>query len=133
MFAWFTGSPVIVGNIWCNIFTGKYIDPTGYSTVINEHWTLLLPIIISLALVRRIKHLGWWRGSNLDSSEVKETVIHQLAIFYLLYLTFLTLGLQKMLMPIFPLLIILAVGNITSLYSIITAWRAKKLKLLKVK
>ena len=143
MLAWFTGSPVIINNIWRNIFTGNYIDPTGYSTVTNQYWTLLLPLVVTFSLFSAILNLviSWIRNSKLDSSFISWWVqnnkeyllIFVLCIFYLIYLSFLTLGLQKMLMPIYPLLIILAINTTHCLYSIITSWRVPMRKLSKGK
>ncbi len=49
MLSWFTGTPVIFGNIWQNIFTGSYIDSTG-KLAANKHWTIIQPIIVLLSI-----------------------------------------------------------------------------------
>lgn len=124
MLAWFTGSPVNIGNIWRNVFTGSYIDPTGYLVVTNEYWTLFIPMIVVLAIAK---------PQNLPAIGGVKGIVYWLCILYLIYLSFLTLGLQKMLMPIYPLLIILAINTTHDLYSIITSWRAPMRKLSKGK
>lgn len=118
MLSWFTGTPVIFGNIWRNIFSGRYINSTG-ELVSNEHWSILLPIIVFLSVTYgfRIK---------LTREKFVVLVVYIICAMFLIYLTVLSNGLQKFLMPIYPLLIILAMRNVEDVYSIIYPWCMKK-------
>ncbi len=115
MLSWFSGSKRIAGNIWINIFTGYYLDTTG-KLVRNEYWIITISMMVTLALlqIRRfaLKNIGM-------------LVIYGICLLYLIYLTFLTDGVAKFLMPIYPLLCILAVRNLNIFYSIIAAWKKK--------
>jgi predicted membrane-bound dolichyl-phosphate-mannose-protein mannosyltransferase len=115
MISWFTGTPIIVGNIWRNILTSQYFDSTG-KLVTNEHWSICLPIIMILGIVSI-------RKTFFSNKNIELCVLYGLILIYLLYVTFLTNGLHKFLMPIYPFLIILALHNLESLYCIIKAWR----------
>lgn len=119
MLAWFTGTPVILGNIWRNIFTGTYLDSTR-KLAVNNLWTPVIPLVVVLAVTI-------FRKNIFDKQKQNLLIIYGLSIVYLLYLTVLTGGLQKFLMPIYPILIILAVSNCASLYSIINAWLKRSL------
>lgn len=115
MLSWFSGSKRIVGNIWINIFTGYYRNTTD-KLVRNEYWFITIPMVVTLALlqIRRLK-----------LKDIGMLIIYGICLFYLIYLTFLTDGVAKFLMPIYPLLCILAVGNLHIFYSIIVAWKKK--------
>lgn len=115
MLAWFTGTPVIPGNIWRNIFTGTYIDSIG-QLISNEHWNILLPVICIL-------FIGSFIPIFLKQEGREKKILYGLSIGYLFYLTVATGGLQKFLMPIYPMLILLAVVSLSYLYSIITQWK----------
>ncbi|MBI3379794.1 glycosyltransferase family 39 protein [Candidatus Gottesmanbacteria bacterium] len=114
MLAWFTGSPKIFGNIWRNIFTGFYIDTTN-KLMKNEFWILLIPIIIIFSLIPTVK--------IQKKNSLEFIVLYGLNILYLAYVTILTDGNQKFMMPIYPMLCIMAVSNFTLLYSIIASWK----------
>lgn len=105
MLSWFAGSTVVIGNIWQNIFIGQYIDSTG-KIQINQYWTPILPISLTLAITRIRKNL-------IRKDKIYIMVIYGISMLYLLYLTFLTGGLQKFFMPIYPLIVILALSNIS--------------------
>lgn len=124
MLAWFTGSVTSFGNIWRNIFTGYYIDSKG-KLVANEHWDIFVPFIVALALLPPIKYL--FHKKNIDF-----LVLYTVVILNFAYMTFLTGGLEKFLLPIYPILCILAIGSILRLYSIIKACKKVKSKNLKV-
>ncbi len=124
MLSWFAGSVTIAGNIWRNIFTGHYIDANN-RLVRNEHWSMFIPFIVVFALLPLVKNLP-------DKKKPELLVLYGVCLVYLIYLTVNTLGLEKFLMPIYPLLCILAVGNILRLYSIIIAWRRPTSRRLKV-
>lgn len=119
MLAWFTGTPVILGNIWRNIFTGTYLDSTK-KLAVNNLWTPVISSVVVLAVII-------FRKNIFDKQKQNLLIIYGLSIIYLLYLTVLTGGLQKFLMPIYPILIILAVSNCAPLYSIIDAWLKRNL------
>ncbi len=125
MLSWFTGTPVIFGNIWQNIFTGTYIDSTG-KLAHNNQWSIIQPFIVLLSIFSI-------RKSDLKKKNKDILIIYGLIIIYFIYLTFLTGGLEKFLMPIYPLLIILAIRNTELIYSIIKTWFPKRLILSKVK
>lgn len=116
MLVWFTGTPVLYGNIWKNIFTGRYLDSTGQEAL-NNHWAVSIPVVVVSAM------------TNISKSTLKLNnllIIYGICLVYLIYLTILTGGLQKFLMPIFPLLCVLAVDHSYRLYSIITTWKSRK-------
>lgn len=115
MLSWFWGSKRIVGNIWINIFTGYYQDTTD-KLVRNDYWFIAVPMVVTLALLQ-IKRLAL--------KNIGMLIIYGICLFYLIYLTFLTDGVAKFLMPIYPLLCILAVRNLHIFYSIIAAWKKK--------
>lgn len=117
MISWFAGSKKIIGNIWINIFTGYYYDTTD-KLVRNNLWLLAVPMTVTLALLQFKK---------LIFKNIGMLVIYGICILYLIYLTFLTDGVAKFLMPVYPLLCILAVGNLRIFYSIIVAWKKKNL------
>lgn len=118
MLAWYRGTPVITGNIWQNIFTGWYLDST-WKLARNEYWNILIPVVTILSLIpKSVRSLGKQHQSYL--------FVFIFSILYLLYVTFLTNGLQKFIMPVYPLLSILAVGSIVRLYSIIKSPDARR-------
>lgn len=105
MVAWWSGSPIIIGNIWKNIFTGKYIDSVG-NIRLTEGWNYLIPIVTVLGIFRLRKNI--WKNKNL-------VLIYGVTFVYLvIFLTFLNGGILKFIMPIYPLLVILAFDNINS-------------------
>lgn len=124
MLSWFRGSVTIVGNIWRNIFTSFYLDPT-FKLVKNKHWIVVVPIIVSFALIPNKKFLKWKKNIHL-------VILYGLCVLYLIYVTVLTDGAQKFIMPIYPLLCIMAVGNLRRFYSIISAWKKRVSKHSKV-
>lgn len=117
MVSWFMGSPAILGNIWRNILTSRYID-TGNKLVSNQQWVITLPIVVLSALIPVKKYL-------LFRKNIEVSVLYGLCVLYIIYVTILTSGVQKFIMPIYPLLCILAVSNLYRLYSIINAWRRR--------
>ncbi|MBI2617165.1 hypothetical protein HYW55_03475 [Candidatus Gottesmanbacteria bacterium] len=119
MLSWFTGTTIYFGNIWRNIFTGFYFDPSGVF-VANTHWNIILPVIFVLALASFKFQLTFWQS--------KKGFVYGLCLLYLLYVTFLTNGLQKFIMPVYPLIIVLALGTVEDLHSIIR--RCRKVKFL---
>lgn len=123
MLTWFTGSVTVTGNIWVNIFSGHYFDSDG-RFVFNEHWNIFTPFIVVFSLLPIKRDL-------VDKKNLDFLVLSGVSLLFLIYLTFLTFGLEKFLMPIYPLLSILAVSNLVHLYSIIIAWRRPISKTLK--
>lgn len=113
MLSWFAGSKKIVGNIWINIFTGYYFDTTD-KLVRNNLWFLAVPMTVTLALLQFKK---------LVLKNIGMLIIYWTCLLYLIYLTFLTDGVAKFLMPIYPLLCILAAANLNTFYSIIRTWK----------
>lgn len=114
MLAWFTGTPVILGNIWRNIFTGTYFDSTR-KLVIDKHWNMSISLVVTLAVMQ----LALFKKTKKNKELI---ILYGLSLVYLIYITVLTNGLNKFLMPIYPLLCLLAVNSLASLYSIIVAW-----------
>lgn len=123
MLSWFSGTVNIIGNIWLNIFTGRYID-SYKKLAVNEHWDILVPISVFFSLIP-IKKVF------LNKKNIGLTTLYGLIVIYFLYLTLLTSGLEKFLMPIYPVVCIVAISNAVSLYSIISAWRRPMSKPLK--
>ncbi|MBI4226276.1 hypothetical protein HY612_04150, partial [Candidatus Roizmanbacteria bacterium] len=119
MLAWFTGTPVLIGNIWRVIFTGYYLD-SAKVLARESHWVPIIPLVVVLGITFfRKKMLKLKKYHNL-------AIIYGLSMMYLIYLTVLSGGIQKFMMPVYPLLIILAVDHTSRLYSIITTWRRRK-------
>lgn len=114
MLAWFSGTTISPGNIFRNIFTGKYLDSTG-SLAVNEYWMPVIPVIVTLGIIIVGKDI-------FIKKNIHRMFLYGLTLIFLLYVAFLTGGVQKFIMPIYPLLVILAVHNSNRLYSIIRAW-----------
>ncbi len=117
MVAWFTGSVRIFGNIWRNIFSGYYLNPT-YKLIKNEHWSILVPFVMVFSLIPVTKFI--------NKKHMTVLVLYGLSVLYLVYVTILTDGNEKFIMPIYPILCVLAVNNISALYSIIGSWKKRK-------
>lgn len=109
MLSWFTGSPIIVGNLLRNVLTGWYIDSVG-DFKFSSDWNIVWALVFLLGITRFRKNL--FNKNNLEI-----LVIYAICIAFILYLTFLNIGLLKYLMPIYPLLTILAVDNIRLIYN----------------
>ncbi len=110
MLSWYKGSPILIGNIWRNIYTGEYIDPAG-KLVINEHWNIQLPIITLLSLIPFLQKKG------LKPLMIR--IVYFLNLLYLLYVTFYTTGVQKYILPVYPIICILAVKSLSFFWCII--------------
>ena len=110
MLAWYRGSPISIGNIWRNIFTGEYIDPAG-KLVANEHWNVRLPVIITLSLIPFLQ--------KKVRNQLPIRIAYYLNLFLLLYVTFFTTGVQKYIMPVYPITSILAVRSLSFFWCII--------------
>lgn len=123
MLSWFSGTVSIVGNIWLNILTGYFFDSTQ-KLVRNEYWNIFLPLIAIFSMVLPKEVL-------VDIKKLEIKVIYGIVIVYFIYITFLSSGVEKFIMPVFPLLSILALHNISAWYSIIIAWRKQKQKPLR--
>lgn len=119
MLSWYRGTPVIFGNIWNNIFSGWYLDSTKV-LLKNQYWIPVIPIMVVIALFTDIQLIRERKFNYLT--------VYGLSLLYLIYLTVLTNGLQKFLLPVYPLLIILALHNLLHIYSIILPWKRKRLK-----
>lgn len=120
MLDWFRGTVPIYGNIWRGLFTGYYINPTG-KLMRDEYWTIILPFISILSLV----------SLKLNKIDLKKNifyVVYILTVIYLLYVTFLTNGLHKFILPVYPLMVILALSNFPKIYCIILSCRKTLLK-----
>src|SRR3990167_8242446 len=85
MLAWFTGSPIIIGNIWRFIFTGNYLDSTR-KMASDKHWNTVIPLIVILAVA------SFKKIFILNKKYQDIFVIYGLCIFYLIYLSFFTGG-----------------------------------------
>jgi hypothetical protein len=109
MLAWFSGSVVNPGNILDSVFTGRYQDTSGVMRT-DDHWTALLPIVVLVSLIpTRIR----------DRFVDDRMVLWGFGLLYLLYVGILTNGQQKFLMPVYPVLTILAVQTLATLPGII--------------
>lgn len=117
MVVWWSGSPIFVGNIWRNLFTRTYIDSTG-KLAISTIWTPVMPVVVFLSITRV-------RAKFFSKSNQFIVFVYGLCISFLLYLTFFTGGLIKFILPIYPLLVILALSNISAICSIITSCRKR--------
>lgn len=108
MVAWYRGAPVIMGNVWRNIFTGYYIGPSGELTH-NKHWYIGLPLVVLLGITS-------FRQSMIRQKDSSALMIFVVCAAYLGYITLLTYGVTKYVMHIYPLLAVLAVWHAQSLY-----------------
>ncbi|MBI2029821.1 glycosyltransferase family 39 protein [Candidatus Gottesmanbacteria bacterium] len=104
MVDWWSGSPIVPFNILRNILTGWYQDSYGGARF-SEFWTPIIPAVVILAITRLQKNI-------FNKSNLAVLVIYLTCIIYLIFLTFLNGGVLKFIMPIYPLLCILAVNNI---------------------
>lgn len=125
MVKWFSGSPFVVGNIMRNMLTGYYIGPTG-NIEKNYYWTIMESIVLLLACFPSF--LLEKRKNNISAA-----IAYGITFLFILYISFLTLGLQKFLMPVYPIMVILALGSLRRFYSIIYSWRQKISQPLKIK
>lgn len=125
MLSWFKGAPKIFGNLLRNIFTATYLDST-FALKRNKYWTFILPMITVFSTSR-------FRLSMIDKKNLNTFFMYGLSVIYFIYTACFTMGLIKYLMPVYPLMIILALGNIHNIYSIINSWRQKNLSKSKAK
>lgn len=115
MLFWYKGAPAIMGNIWRNIFTGYYLDSMGKLTK-NIYWIPLIPTNVILALTG-------WRNKYFKKKYFDLLAVYGLCVLFLINITILSSGVQKFLMPIYPLLIVMAFRHLSTLvYSIINTW-----------
>lgn len=121
MIAWWTGSPIKVGNIIRNAFTGYYEDSTG-KTARENLWTPFIPLVAVLGVTS-------FRRSIIAPQNLPTLVLYGLCIIYILYLVFFGGGVLKFIMPIYPLLSILAIQNCWSFFTKIT--KVNKTKIAK--
>lgn len=119
VFSWWSSSPILIGNIWKNIFTGRYIDSVGVERI-NDLWTPILPLTVVLAMINApIRKIT----TNKDT-----VILYGLCLVYLLYVSFFTGGVEKFIMPIYPILIVLSVHTLQGMvYSIISVWKKQVL------
>ncbi len=110
MLSWYRGSPISPGNIWRNIFTGDYFDPAG-KLVANEHWNVRLPVIITLSLI------PFFQKKAVQQLPIR--IAYYLNLLFLLYVTFFTTGVQKYIIPVYPITSILAVRSLSFFWCII--------------
>lgn len=109
MVAWWRGSPIIPGNLLRNIFTGQYIDSTGRLT--RDHlWSLLQPVIFFFSVTSLRK--------SFFGKEKTAGIVYIFCLIYIVYMLFLTNGIFKYIMPVYPLLIIFAVKAVSNYYLI---------------
>ena len=130
MLAWFTGTPVKFGNILRNIFTGRLLD-TLDNSVVNNLWTPMQPVILVLALLCPCQFHR--RNNSISVKFSPYFVLLGFVILYFLYTVILTGGQAKFIMPVFPLMAVLAVKNAADLYSIILPWIRARLRHSKTK
>lgn len=117
MISWFRGSVVTIGNIWRNIFTGYYYDTSGLLRR-NEYWLPLIPVLVILSVFRII----------IRKKDSDITYLYFFTVIYLVYVTFLTDGLQKFIMPIYPIIIILALSSISCIINTCRKVNIRKLR-----
>lgn len=109
MIRWWTGSPIIPGNILRNILTGFYLD-TQYKLQHTYEWNLITPIVVILGILR-------FRRNIFKKNNLALLTLYTLSFIYLfVFLTFLNGGVLKFLMPIFPLLSLLAIDNLKIIF-----------------
>jgi predicted membrane-bound dolichyl-phosphate-mannose-protein mannosyltransferase len=119
MLSWFRGTVVIPGNILRNIYAGNYIDSTGRN-VHNNLWNIIIPITFSSSLLT-VKIKPFIKNKYFIT-------LFGLIVIYSLYVVFLTGGVQKFIMPIYPIICILSLAFFERIYSIIIAWIQSAMK-----
>jgi len=115
MLAWFTGTPIRTGNILRNIYTGWLFDSQGF-LVKNKEWSPIQPVTVFLSILPLAKN-----------------PLYGFAALYFLYTVMATGGQAKFLMPIYPIMAILAVNNCQAVYCIICQWMRLKLQTSKAR
>ena len=115
MLAWFTGTPVKPGNILRNLLTGWLFDSSA-NLIKNKEWSTIQPITVFLSVL-----------------PISKNPVYGFLILYFFYTVFATGGQAKFIMPVYPLIAVLAVKNMRVIYSIILPWMRLKLQPSKVK
>ena len=97
LFNWRLGNPYVVGNIFYSIFIGKYHDWWGAnSLVVYKEWTIITPFIFRFGYL------------SIFTAKIKQYpqyfYLYSICVLFLVYVSLLTTGLVKYLMPIFPIL-----------------------------
>jgi predicted membrane-bound dolichyl-phosphate-mannose-protein mannosyltransferase len=114
MISWFSGSKPIFGNIIRLLFTGNYLSPDG-RFLHDIHWNIFIPFLIFFALI-------------YFKCRKKNKFLYLFFLIYLIYVIFLTNGLQKFILPVYPLISVLAAGSINCIISTCLKVTIKKSK-----
>ncbi len=111
MLAWFTGSPIVVGNLLRVVFTGWYYNSVG-DLQFTTDWNWLWPSVFFLGLIPFFfLNQKEWKNPSVS-------LTYGVTLIFTLYLIFLNLGLLKYLLPVYPLLAILAINNLKLIFTL---------------
>lgn len=111
--SWRRGNPYLIGNIINVLFWKKYFSWWDQNLSIRYgSWTFLSPLLPVLSFVSI-----YCKSKNIKKINV--FLLWSVAIIYFIYVLFNTTGLEKYLLPIYPILAILSSYTLHQLFSII--------------
>ncbi len=100
---WRLGEPFVVGNIIPIILTGYYRSWWGKGEWLwRSDWSILIPVVFVLGIAKMWKERKFFPNN----------IIWLMVAVYLLYVAFGTVGVTKFLLPVYPLMVIVAVKEI---------------------
>lgn len=104
LISWRLNNPVVVGNIFRTVFTGKYRSWWSDELIIDHEWTIFLPIIAILAFVS-----GFY-AIKKGTPQLK--LLFGIILSFITYLALGSVGVARYLLPIYPLMVVLSVNII---------------------
>lgn len=108
---WRKGNPFVVGNIIMTLYLRKYKswwDPNLY--VVYNDWNIFSPLITFVGFISVI-----FKQIN---KRKKMMLLWTISLVYLIYTFFGTTGVEKYILPVYPLLTILASYTLVNMFSI---------------
>lgn len=107
--SWRSGNPYLVGNIINTIFLGKYQSWWDTNLFLKyDNWSILSPLIPTFAFL------------SLFFSTKKEKqnllLLWSISFIFFIYVIFGTTGVEKYLLPVYPLLVILCSYTVVNLF-----------------
>lgn len=118
MLAWFSGTQTSIGNILRVTLLGFYLDSTGHIKR-NDYWSIFPALTVLLSFL----FIPFHAVRKFKIADFEHLSLFSFSFVYFLYVFFLTPGLFKFLMPIYPVMTVLAVSHTLKLYSIIRSWK----------
>lgn len=98
--SWRLGNPVVVGNIFTTIFMGRYRSWWADGWIVDAEWHYSLPILVVLAGIGVI--------ISFKKHDKKCILLSVLTIAFIVYLSLGSVGVARYLVPILPLIAIVA-------------------------